>query len=270
MRRVSLALLVLLAGCSAARLVPERSPALADLWTALGTETETTAEVLTPDRCGAAFGTYFTSFGLRGLACTADAARPLGAVAAAAGGPVFLSGPHTSGTAGLELDLLSVRSFGHYNPAFVAWVIENGIPGERNAAARMAMQGVYDAHLARLARVYWLVYGGLAADGYPTRIPVGPLKDYQVFLRGGPVSAGAEDFNSGFSMYAFSDRSARIPTALGIPEADLDFYSALYEANTAAGFWVRRAEDGTQAAIRDGLRRLLAAYDPDWLAAHLA
>ena len=273
MRRGTLALLVLLVGCAGPRLVPARTPELTALWSALGAEpdeTDGSGGLMSADACNAAFGTYFSHFGLRGLACTAAAAEPLGAVATAAGVPVFVSGPHAPGPAGLGLDLTSIRTFGHYNPAFVAWAVENGIPGEGNAAARMATQGVYDAHLSRLARVYWLVYGGLAADGYPARVPVGPLKDYQVFLRGGPAGAGADEYNPGFSPYAFDARSERIPGALGIPASDMDYYSALYEANTAAGFWLRRAEDDTQAAFHDGLRRLLTTYDAAWLAAHPA
>ncbi len=262
--RLWLGLAVLVAGCAGARILPADSPAITDLWRALS---DGAAE---PENCQEAFGTYFSDFGLRGLACTANSARPLGGVAEAAGVPVFVSGPHAPGIAGLGLDLSNSREFGHYNPAFVSWAVENGIPGEGNAAARMATQPFYDGHVARIARVYWLVYGRLVAEGYPARVPVGPLKDYQVFLDGGPVGAGADEYNAGFSMYAFSDRSAQIPAALGIGEHDPSYYSALYEANTATGFWLRRAEDGTQASFHDGLRRLLATYDADWLAAHSA
>ena len=39
----------------------------------------------------------------------------------------------------------------------------------------------------------------------------------------------------------------------------------MYEADTAFGFWLRRRGDGTQGHWRDGLERLLATYDGEWL-----
>ncbi len=267
-----LLLLLVVAGCAAPRVAPGGG-GLLPLWTTwqsadlAGSDTERTGEGRMSDACDVPFGTYFTSFGVRGLACATNAAEPLGAVVAAAPMPVFASGPHAPGPDGLGLDLGS-RAFGPYDPAFVRWAVATAIPGEGSLALRAATQPVYDQKLRRLARVYWLVRAGLVAEGYPARTPIGPAKDYVRYLRGGPVGAGASEVAPGFSMVAFSDRSEVVPAALGIARDDLGWYSALYEANTATGFWLRRAEDGTEATFQDGLRRLLATYDAGWLAAH--
>ncbi len=268
MPRLRLLLLVVVAGCAASRVAPG-GDSLLPVWTAWQSfdRVEGSDGFGGPDACHAAFGTYFTGFGVRGLACATTDLQPLGAVVAAAPMPVFVGGPHAPGPAGLGLDLGS-RTFGHYNPAFVRWAVATAIPGEGNPALRAVTQPVYDQKLVRLARVYWLVRDGLVAEGYPERTSPGPTTDYVQFLRGGPLASGASEYAPGFSMYAFNDRSEAVPRALGIASDDLDWFSALYEAEAATGFWLRRAEDGTQATFHDGLRRLLATYDADWLAAH--
>ena len=273
------ALMAVAVGCSAPRTMTGSprvgADALPRLWTALATVGPMSEGG--GQACNDAFGTYFPDFGVRGLACLANGERPLGQVAAAAGVPVFTSGPHAlsavaSGgpVAGaperLDLNLTS-DEFGHYNPAFVAWAVETGIVGEKSAAVRVATQPVYNSFMQRLARVFWLTYGRLEAGGFPTTTPLGVEKDYARYLQGGPVDAGAVEYYPGFSMSVFSDANEALPGALGIDEDDLEWYSALYEANTATGFWLRRREDGTLEAFHDGLRRLLATYDATWLAA---
>lgn len=265
MPRLRLLLLLVVAGCAASRVAPG-GDGLLPLWTSWQAGDPVSGSG--PDACDAAFGTYFAGFGVRGLACGTNAAIPLAAIIATAPMPVFASGPHAPGPAGLGLDLDSERAFGHYAPAFVRWAVESAIPGEGNPALRAATQPVYDQRLQRLARVYWLVRAGLAAEGYPRRVPPGPSKDYVRFLRGGPAGDGTPMTGAGFTMYAFNERSRTVPPALGVAGDDLVWYEVQYEANTATGFWLRRAEDGTEATFRDGLRRLLATYDADWLAAH--
>ena len=263
-------LAVIAAGCGAPRPVATAVPvseaprvasdAGAPLWAALD-RTRATPDETGPD-CLATFGTYGWGFGLRGLACDA-AATPLGPLAAAAGVPVFLDGPHAPGSEGLGLDLAS-RRFGHYNPAFVQWAVDAAV-GADGPVARAAVQPVYRRAVQRLARVYWLTYAGLAADGFPRTTPAGFEKDYVVYLRGGPTGAGGDEVYPGFTMTAFNERTRSVPEALGIGLDDLEWFEAQYEANTAVGFWLRRREDGTLDAFHDGLRRVLATYDADWL-----
>jgi hypothetical protein len=215
--------------------------------------------------CDPTFATWFADFGVRGLACTAAQVVAPTALLAAAPTRPFVSGPHAASAGGVDLDLTSDRAFGHYDPAFVRWAWGAAVPD--GAAERSLIQPIYRRHAARLARIYWLTYTDLAADGYPRSTPVGPLADYAAFLDGGPVPAGAESYaGSGFSVFAFTDRSEGL-----LPQIDMavgNDWELKYEANTAYGFWLRRRADGTHAQWRDGLRDLLAALDADWLSAH--
>src|SRR5690606_20040689 len=129
---------------------PGRSDALLDLWRGLdaGFAVVAAREV---DACSEPFGSLFADLGVRGLACAATAELAPASVVAAAGMRPFVSGPHLASAEGVVLDLDAPRDFGRYDPAFVRWVVANGIP-EANAVTR----SVYDRRLRRLARVYWL------------------------------------------------------------------------------------------------------------------
>ncbi len=260
----------LLAACSGPREAPPDAAeaALLDVWGGLDAASATRAGQDLP--CADAFGTWFEEFGVRGLACVASAVVAPEALVARAGVAPFRSGPHAATAETLALDLNAERGFGHYDPAFVQWVVENGVVGEGNPAVRALMQPGYDRHLRRLARLYWLTYADMAADGFPASTPAGILSDYAAFLEGGPIPEGAEGYGadgtpSGFSVFAFTARSERLLPRLDLPLGNE--WEAKYEANTAYGFWLRRRADGTLATWHDGLRRLLRTYDADWLAA---
>ncbi len=212
------------------------------------------------ETCDGPFGTWFVHFGVRGLACAAaQVVDPASLVALAPVAP-FESGPHTATADAVDLDLSSPRAFGHYDPAFVRWAWAAAVPD--GAVGRAAVAPAYRRHVARLARVYWLTHADLVAEGFPGRLPSGPLSDYAAFLDGGPTGRDGP----GFPVFAFTDRSrALLPdVGLAIPNE----WTATYEANTAYGFWLRRRADGTHALWRDGLRDLLTAFDADWLASH--
>jgi hypothetical protein len=221
------------------------------------------------EACSEAYGTWFAGFGVRGLACAATAFRAPAAVVAAAGVPPFVRGPHLASDEGFVLDLDAPRAFGHYDPAFVRWLVAHGVP-EANALT----QPVYDRRLQRLARVYWLTYADMAVEGFPRSTPAGALSDYAVFLEGGAAPDGAEGYdasgnpNGGFSVFAFTARSERLLPRVGAPPA-VNEWEVKYEANTAYGFWLRRRADGTLPIWRDGLERLLSAYDAEWFSATL-
>jgi len=264
LRPSALVLLALLAGCSGggtATGTPAAGGALLDLWPGLddGVASAGQGEV-----CVQPFGTYFADFGIRGLACAAgQAASPASVVARAPVAP-FVSGPHLATDRAVRLDLNAENAFGHYDPAFVRWLTAAAIP--EGQTARVLAQPIYDRHLARLARIYWLARLDLGSDGYPASTPVGPLAAYADYLEGGPVPDGMEGHEGGFAVFAFTDRSEGL-----LPQIDLRIgneWTAKYEANTAFGFWLRRRADGTQALWRDALGDLLQAFDADWLAAH--
>ena len=256
------------AGGSPSEPRPEpRGDKLLDVWAGLEAGDAQSAG-RAPDVCGEPFGTWFTDFGARGLACAAAQVAAPADVVARAGVRPFQSGPHLATAEAVAFDLDAPRDFGRYNPAFVRWVLRHGVPGEDTAALKVAGP-IYERRLSRLARVYWLALRDLEGAGFPERTPPGPLADYAAFLAGGPVPVGAEGLDAdgrpsgGFSVFAFSERSRALIPALGM--AQENEWPVTYEANTAYGFWLRRRADGTHALWRDGLRTLLARYDEDWL-----
>ena len=266
--------LVVLAGCASAPGAPDSPPpgtppgdppappapgALADVWAGLD---EAAAGVAGrgPDVCAGPFGTWFSAWGGRGLACVAAQVVDPAAVLARAPVAPFESGPHVATEAAVRFDLEAGRAFGHYDPAFVRWLVEAGVPD--GATARRLAKPIYDRRLARLARVYWLAHRDLARGGFPADVPAGPLAAYAAYLDGGPADDGGDTF----AVFAFTDRSEALLPDVGVPvEND---WTVKYEANTAYGFWLRRRADGTHALWLDGLRQLLAAFDAPWLAAH--
>ncbi|MEM7786138.1 MAG: hypothetical protein AAF594_00285 [Bacteroidota bacterium] len=263
MRRSLLALPFVLVACSGRP--PEAAPpsdALLDLWAAVHVGVATLTETDVTDACDTSFGTWFADFGVRGIACSTDQAVRLGEASGRAPSRIWTSGPHASGPTRLDLDLTSERDFGRYDPAFVVWAVENLVP-RTEGAIRLA-QPVYDAHVQRLARVYWLAYQDLAAGGFPEVAPEGTPRAYADFLDGGPMP-DAPGFDGGVSMHTlFSDHSDRIVAQL-VPRGGYEWH-VRYEANAAFGFWLRRRADGTEGLFRDGLRDVMETLDSAWIA----
>jgi len=262
-RVLFLALFGSLAACSGPPNETDTPPALLDAWVGLDDAHEALGGI-EGNPCANDFGTWFHEFGARGLACVAAKAMDPPRLIARAGGSAFESGPHTATSESLHLDLNSERDFGHYNEDFVAWLIDNGIVGEGRPVLRALTQPIYNSHLRRLARIYWLTYEDMEADGFPRSTPAGILSDYAGFLDGGPIPDGAEAYEGGFSVFAFTDLSEGLLPRIGLRLSNE--WEAKYEANTAFGFWLRRRVDGTQEQWRDGLERMLEAYDGEWLA----
>lgn len=263
MRRALLTLPLLLVACSGRP--PEAGPpgdALLDLWAAVPVGMAAFSEQDVPEVCDAPFGTWFVDFGVRGVACAVDQKVRLGEAAGRAPSQIWASGPHALTSDGLDLDLRSDRTFGHYDPAFVEWAVANVVP-RSEGAVRLA-QPVYDAHLQRIARVYWLVYQDLAAGGFPEAVPVGAPADYAAYLDGG-AAPDAPGHDGGLSMHTlFRDLSDGIVAQL-VPRGGYEWH-VRYEANTAYGFWIRRRADGTEALFRDGLRDVIETLDSAWMA----
>ena len=252
----------LLAGCSGPPSGADTPPELLDVWSGYDAAFADLTARDTP--CADEFGTWFEEFGARGVACVAaEVLDPAVLVQRAGVHAAFETGPHTVTTESFRLDLTAARDFGHYNPAFVEWVIEHGIVGEGRPAVRALTQPVYDRHLRQLARIYWLTYADMEADGFPRATPAGILSDYARFLEGGAIPDGAASYEGGFSVFAFTDLSEGLLPRIGLQLGNE--WEAKYEANTAYGFWLRRRADETLSRWHDGLQRLLATYDAEWL-----
>jgi len=258
-----LVLLGSLAACSGPPHEANITPALLAVWVGVDDASEALAGV-DGNPCSEDFGIWFHDFGARGLACVAAEVMASPRLIARVGGSAFESGPHTATGESFRLNLNSERDFGYYNDDFVAWVIDNGIVGEGRPVPRALTQPIYNNHIRRLARIYWLTYRDMEADGFPASTPAGILSDYAGFLDGGPIPDGAESYEGGFSVFAFTDISEGLLPRIGLRLANE--WVAKYEANTAFGFWLRRRVDGTHERWRNGLGRLLETYDGEWLA----
>ena len=240
----------------------DESPELIDVWGGYDAAFTDRSEQDIP--CSETYGTWFEDFGARGVACVASGVVEPNAFVARSGVEAFRSGPHRADGQVVRLDLNNTTSsFGQYNPEFVSWVVENAVVGEGRPEIRMLTQPVYDRHFQRIARVYWVTYADMAADGFPRSVPAGILSDYADYLDLGRIPDGAEGYEGGFSVFAFTELSEGVVGRLGPGMADS--WSAKYEGNTAFGFWIRRRADGTVGQWHEGLRRLLATYDADWL-----
>lgn len=257
-----LAFLIGLAGCSGPPNEADTSPVLLDVWVGLDDAAEMLAE-RPRNPCESTFGTWFTDFGVRGLSCVAANAIDPGIWVRWVDG-AFESGPHFADGESFRLDLTNERDFGHYNEDFVDWFIDNGIVGERRPVMRVLTQPIYNDHIRRLARIYWITHQDMEADGFPRSMPAGILSDYADFLEGGPTPDGAEAYEGGFSVFAFTELSEGLLPRIGLRLTN--DWEAKYEANTAFGFWLRRRVDGTHEMWCDGLERLLETYDGEWVA----
>jgi hypothetical protein len=201
---------------------------------------------------------YYPNGGIQNFWCHRPARITLASIRELAGVDIFTKGPHSVDT--LQLDAAS--DFGHYNPAFVRFLIDKAGPSERGSAAQKATQPSYDAHLKPLAEIFWKTYAKSQADkecfarekaAYGDLIAKKKLpKDYY------------ERWFYFMNPY-FCDRGV---------QHNFNFYSdnafdAGVDGNvtkTVVGFWLRRSLDGTMDAFAEGLKKMLTAYEPELIA----
>ena len=153
----------------------------------------------------------------------------------------FLKGPHQKG----KLRLDAEADFGRYNPAFVRWLATHGIPGRQDPILRRQLQPVYDEHLRRTARGFYVAHRNLKAQ--PRRMKQTQARYLELLDR----QKDAGDFLQG----AFRDDTDRYE------KSGHDWY----EVNVAHGFWARRSIDGTADEFHTALSCLLETYDSDYL-----
>ncbi|MCB0366608.1 MAG: hypothetical protein H6624_01595 [Bdellovibrionaceae bacterium] len=141
--------------------------------------------------------------------------------------------------------------FGHYNPAFVRWAINNMVPGYNWGLrwVRPIMQPIYDTHFRRLARIFWISYRIIQP-----RIESVAGKYQGWCKRGNWGLQRAISFKDGRQDY--------VPSKALVPGEDKYYRTTHMEM--AASWWARRQIDGTFSLFVEGLRRLLKTYDPDF------
>jgi hypothetical protein len=199
---------------------------------------------------------YFPHGGIRSFYCHRPEPVSVAAIRAAARLEIFVSGPHTPE----KLELESRSAFGHYDPAFVRWLLDAAAPSPRGSALQVATQRDYDVAVRPLADVFWKSHVKIRRDAacftrekalYETAIAKRALpRDYyeRWFFFMNPF---------------FCDRGAQ----------DTEFYfdnafDGGVDGNvtkTVVGFWLRRAIDGTIDLFAEGLERLLSSYEPELL-----
>jgi len=206
-------------------------------WTHLYDALKVTKRDCTP------YKTWIPDEGFRGLYCHMEGLLSFETLQRLTPMPIFVSGPHTDG---LTFD--SRYDFGHYNPEFIRWANTHFLPGVTDPNFRAVTQPVYDLHLKRLARTYYLVHKRLmkADNG----LYQDQKKQYQAFIKA--RSAIRYEGTQTNDFYAF-----------------LDYFIAQkyerYEVSTAVLFWLRRDFDGTADAVHALLTSLLKTYDADFL-----
>tara|TARA_B100001971_G_scaffold199280_1_gene209698 strand:+ start:266 stop:976 length:711 start_codon:yes stop_codon:yes gene_type:complete len=197
----------------------------------------------TPQKAYQDLGTWLPNRGLRGLYAKAQFAMNLAQLQKLSGHRIFGVGPHQNG----KLNLKSANEFGHYNPAFIKWVTANGIPGGKNPKLRMELQPVYDKHLRRTARGFFVAHQNLMSQ--PARLKRVQARYLDLL--------DAENNAGDFLQESFRPDTDRLE------KAGHDWY----EVNVAHGFWVRRNIDGTADEFHALLTTLLRTHDADWLKA---
>ena len=201
---------------------------------------------------------YFPEGGIQNFWCHRPARITLASVRELVGADIFKSGPHTADA--LQLDAGS--DFGHYDPAFVRALVERAAPSEHGSAAQMATQAAYDSSMKPLAEIFWKTYAKSQADkecfarektAYGNLIAKKKLpKDYY------------ERWFYFMNPY-FCDKGPEKSFAFWTDNA----FDAGVDGNvtkTVIGFWLRRSLDGTMDTFANGLKKLIAAYEPELLA----
>lgn len=163
---------------------------------------------------------------------------------------VFIEGPHTS----TKLDLENKTAFGHYNPKYVRWIINNCIPKEDEKLSVSCTQPIYDAYLKNLARGFYISYVKLKR--HPDCLKEFQ-RQYEESLQKGTLTSNYSD-HSGF--YDFlSDKYC---------DEDFRRFSGSLDENvyiSIVPFWIRRSIDGTFDDFADGLKKLLVTFDKQFI-----
>jgi hypothetical protein len=157
----------------------------------------------------------------------------------------FRKGPHKGG----RLNLDAERDFGRYDPAFVKWATTSLVPAATDPLLRQETQGLYNQQVRELAHVYFLVDKALSSD------PKWIERERRRYL----VSMDAK--GGGWDVWEITGTYHDV---LGTAAGDWGGHDPNH-VRSAVMWWLRRHHDDTAALWREGLVRLLGAYDAEWL-----
>ena len=216
--------------------------------------------------------------GFRYLYCSIRSVISFDKVQAISGLNIFLpGGPHDN----KELDFNDPTRFGHYNPEFLDWVENRIVPDRTDAWFKGVTQLVYDAQIGPMARALYHSHEILFAT--PERYQAFEARyqavkqDYLQKLK--LRQTNESRFEDGGGPFAVADIQARYQKHIADKAKDaggdlgedvrwLADYLATdkgddwYLANTAGGFWIRRAIDGTEPQIFRLVTKLLQTFEP--------
>lgn len=187
---------------------------------------------------------YGTDGGMRNFFCRALTVVSWKAFLALAPAAPFRKGPHKGG----KLKLHS-RDFGFYDPAFVKWATQALVPAVDDPAFRAETQGIYDAQVRALARVYFRVFRALDHD------PTWVAAERKTYL--GAADRGKTEA-LGRNLDLYHDTLGTAGDDWGGADPN--------HVRSATTWWLRRYHDKTAPLWAEGLEHLLAAYDGAWLA----
>jgi hypothetical protein len=169
--------------------------------------------------------------------------------------PIFVQGPH-----GDDYNV-NAPTFGHYNPAFLAWAKKFAIPAAKSKFLRDITQPFYVGYLQDMARTYFMVYQFLEKN---TALRDRVKMEYQNFVESGQVGAGGSfhiDGGGWFLQERLRDYPDRHQAVIEEKLGELAFYNWV----VSAGFWIRRRIDTTATDFFELLTILLETYDEEWM-----
>ena len=204
---------------------------------------------------------YFPQGGMRIFACHLKSLTSLEFLQEASGLVMFSQGPHQ----GARLKLDHRHQFGHYNPDFVRWMVENLVPGAGDAALRKATQAHYDKYVKPLARIFYATWQKARREPECFRREV---ERYRSMMDQKELP---EMYYERFFFFMNPDFCAHADAGFGY------FYEhgfdGGYDGNvvkTCIAFWMRRTIDGTADEFSRGLLKLIKTYDPGLLKAKVS
>lgn len=194
--------------------------------------------------------------GIYSFGCHVLSLVPLSEVVRLSGARMFASGPHALDGSHFAYD--AEATFGHYDPAFVRWLVDHAVPGAVDPAFRAQTQPIFDAHVAPLARIFHATRQKLERE------PECAARERDLYASA--IARGESDgYSRRFYYFLNGDFCAN-------PDADYRYFEARggvggFEGEivtTTVAWWLRRELDGTAPTFALGLRRLVDTYaDPD-------